>query len=269
MRATLQISGGPFAGRIIAVPDGQTLLIGRAVERAHFALPHDNLMSGVHFAVECAVEGCRVVDRGSTNGTQVNGTRISQAKLLCDGDEIRAGQTIFVVHIVGGDQPRLAPAVPKDSAVAPPRGDAHAPVTIGRWIFRKVPEGWQVQKGVGIQQEVKNAFASSIAATQELLGPGITLTRYVETQTKMLGEHLSDAKITAAPTPAILGAEETVALEVRYGANGAPAVYWHRVYTRSGAAVGVLMLMTLEKELSAIRPVYDSVLSGISFASEQ
>jgi pSer/pThr/pTyr-binding forkhead associated (FHA) protein len=269
MRATLEISGEPFAGRVIAVPDGQTLLIGRAVERAHFALPHDNLMSSVHFAVEWGAEGCCVVDRGSTNGTYVNGARISEAKLLCDGDEIRAGKTIFVAHVVHSDRPGLAAAVSQNSAVATPKSDAQAPLTIGRWIFRKVPEGWQVQKGVGIRQEAKNAFASSIVATRELLGPGITLARYVEAQTKMLGEHLREAKIAAAPPPAIPGAEEAAALELRYGANGAPAVYWHRVYARSGTAVGVLMLMTLEKEFSTIRPIYDSVLSGISFAPEQ
>ncbi len=40
----------------------------------------------------------------------------------------------------------------------------------------------------------------------------------------------------------------------------------HRVYTRNGSVIGVLTLTTMEKDLSSIRPVYDSVLTSIFFS---
>jgi len=46
------------------------------------------------------------------------------------------------------------------------------------------------------------------------------------------------------------------------------ANYYHRVYTRNGSVIGVLTLTTMEKDLSFIRPVYDSVLTSISVSSK-
>src|SRR5437773_4654459 len=99
----LEIRIGALAGRKIPIRSGESLLIGRAEGRAQFAIPHDNQMSGVHFAVECGPSGCRVVDKKSTNGTLLNGAKIQEA-MLATGDEIKSGQTIFVVRIVPDDQ---------------------------------------------------------------------------------------------------------------------------------------------------------------------
>jgi len=95
----LEIKSGPFAGKKISVITGQTVTFGRAEGRAEFALPHDTFMSGVHFAIECTAQGCRVQDRKSSNGTFLDGARISDA-MLANGDEIKGGQTIFTVKIV-------------------------------------------------------------------------------------------------------------------------------------------------------------------------
>src|SRR5580700_682323 len=99
MGVLLEISAGPFAGKKVGVATGQTVTFGRAAGRAQFALPHDTFMSGVHFAVECGSGGCRVQGRKSSNGTFLNGARISDA-MLANGDEIKSGQTIFAVKIV-------------------------------------------------------------------------------------------------------------------------------------------------------------------------
>jgi len=48
-------------------------------------------MSRLHFAVECGTQGCRVIDKKSTNGTHLNGVRI-QETMLATGDEIKSGQ---------------------------------------------------------------------------------------------------------------------------------------------------------------------------------
>ena len=99
MGVLLEIKAGPFAGKKVSVAGGQSVTFGRAAGRAEFALPHDTFMSGVHFAVECGPQGCRIQDRKSSNGTFLNGARIQDA-MLANGDEIKSGQTIFAVKVV-------------------------------------------------------------------------------------------------------------------------------------------------------------------------
>ncbi|HXL09296.1 MAG TPA: FHA domain-containing protein, partial [Candidatus Bathyarchaeia archaeon] len=117
MAVSLEVKSGPFAGQKIPVRTGHSVLIGRAPDRAQFAIPHDNHMSGIHFAVECGPNGCRVIDKGSTNGTHLNGAKIQEA-MLASGDEIKSGQTVFVVRIVPDDQ--LPAATSDPPAVAQP-----------------------------------------------------------------------------------------------------------------------------------------------------
>jgi hypothetical protein len=327
MGLILEIRGGPFAGRKVSIPTSQALLIGRAPDRAQFAIPHDNHMSGIHFAVECGPNGCRVLDKGSTNGTQLNGAKIKES-MLASGDEIKSGQTVFVVRIVPDDQfpeippgsqaasqppgaaarefsspvptpvrapiapvpartykmpdplspsplaqdqpaPRSSPATPRPPALTPlssVRPGQPPALAIGSWSFHKIPDGWQIQEGLGIQQDVKDAFPSNIGAMEERLGPGITLPQYVEAQTKMFREYLREPKIDAALPPTIPGSAETVALEVRYSTKEGQSIYYHRVYARNGSVIGVLTLTTMEKDLSSIRPVYNSVLTSLSFS---
>lgn len=99
MGLILEIRGGGEAGKLIPLLGGQSVTIGRAKGRAEVALPQDTFMSGVHFAVECGPRGCRVQDRKSSNGTFLNGAKIQDA-MLANGDEIKAGQTVFIVKIV-------------------------------------------------------------------------------------------------------------------------------------------------------------------------
>ncbi len=116
MGVVLELKEGPMAGKVIGLKTGESVTIGRAAGRAQFALPHDTFMSGVHFAVECGTSGCRVQDRKSSNGTFLNGARISEA-MLANGDEIKGGQTIFKVKIVA--DAKLASMLPAQD-VAPP-----------------------------------------------------------------------------------------------------------------------------------------------------
>jgi hypothetical protein len=123
MGVILEIKAGAMAGKRIAIATGQTVTFGRAAGRAQFALPHDTFMSGVHFAVECGPQGCRVQDRKSSNGTFLNGARIQDA-MLANGDEIKSGQTIFAVRIVA--DAKLASLLPSQE-VAPPHTPAPRP----------------------------------------------------------------------------------------------------------------------------------------------
>jgi pSer/pThr/pTyr-binding forkhead associated (FHA) protein len=319
MGVILEIKSGPLAGRSVGVLTGHTLLVGRAAGRAEFAVPDDKQMSGVHFVVECGASGCRVVDKGSTNGTFLNGARIREEMLLANCDEIKSGQTIFVVRIIPDnplpalhpgapaiaqstsavprklpsastplipssvapipnpalqDKPSKLPPAPSvrqpaSATASPPRPSQPPALTIGGWAFHKIPDGWKIQEGIGIQQAVKDAFPASIGAIEEPLGPGLTLQHYVDAHTKMFREYLPDPKINIAAPPVIRGSVETVALEIQYSPKEGPSIFFRRDYARCSSILGVLTLTTLEKDLPSIRPVYDSVLSAISFSHKQ
>lgn len=71
---------------------GDTVLIGRSAD-TQVTIP-DKSISRHHARITQSDEGFFVEDLGSTNGTFVNGRRISR-KLLKDGDEIRLRKTIF------------------------------------------------------------------------------------------------------------------------------------------------------------------------------
>jgi hypothetical protein len=100
MRVLIQISSGPSKGKKIVLGPGQGLKFGRT-EWADYAIPLDGQMSKIHFVLEATAAGCEVEDLKSSNGTWVNGQRIAKRTALNDGDEIRAGQTTFAVHIEG------------------------------------------------------------------------------------------------------------------------------------------------------------------------
>ena len=114
MGLVLEIKDGQSAGEQITLATGQSVVIGRAAGKAEFALPHDTFMSGAHFAVECGAQGCRVIDKKSSNGTFLNGARVQDA-MLANGDEIRGGQTIFSVKMVADD--KLATLVQPPAAI--------------------------------------------------------------------------------------------------------------------------------------------------------
>jgi pSer/pThr/pTyr-binding forkhead associated (FHA) protein len=343
----LEVKEGRLAGKQIAVLEGREVTVGRAPDRADFGVPHDNFMSSLHFAVECGRGGCRVKDRKSSNGTFLNGARVTEAA-LSDGDEIRSGGTVFAVRIVA-EVPEPAPAKPvaapppppppapnpvqapapeppvvvapaseppvvvapppapkapepvpepppppepvvAPAAVEPPAPPPPAPeqpavaeklaparpaapsapppgpalITIGGWSFSKVPKGWEGQGEFGIQRAEKDAFPSNVVAGEEMLGIA-TLQRFVEAQVSMLRKYLRDPQIEASLPPAIHGAEDTVALDIRYTTKDEQVICLRRIFARQAQRVGVLTLTTLEKDLEEIRPALDAILAGASF----
>jgi len=306
MAVILEVKAGPFAGKRIAVVGGQTVTVGRT-NRANFAIPHDTFMSGSHFAVEYGPKGCVLTDQKSSNGTFVNGARVTQV-LLKGGDEVKSGGTIFVVRIV--DEEPLIPPNPAPPAVkplpspgplplkptertapvdepqskprsaiagsspkpgpfpAPPAWPPRKPLlTIGGWTFSVLPEKWTAQGEFGIQRDASDAFPSSAVATEEPLSNGISLQEYVEAQLAMLRQYLREPQIDAALPPKIQGAEETVVVEVLYKTNDGEAVFYRRVYARVGRTVGVLTFTTLQKELAEVRPAFEAITIGAGFGS--
>jgi hypothetical protein len=66
--------------------------IGRGAENA-VRLDGDDFASTRHAMLEPRPDGLWVEDVGSTNGTFVNGARVTTARLLAPGDIVRVGQT--------------------------------------------------------------------------------------------------------------------------------------------------------------------------------
>jgi hypothetical protein len=89
---------------VVASPD---LEEGERVELAHEALTigrgplndlqldQDDFASGKHALVDPRRDGVWVEDLGSTNGTFVNGVRLSTSRRLTPGDVLRVGETDF------------------------------------------------------------------------------------------------------------------------------------------------------------------------------
>jgi hypothetical protein len=97
MELILEIVTGPSAGRRIVLEPGQTVRVGRAAG-TEFCVPFDRGVSILHFAVAWESGSYRLRDQGSTNGTFVNGERVTES-VLDDGDRITIGETTLVVRL--------------------------------------------------------------------------------------------------------------------------------------------------------------------------
>ena len=89
--ALLSFESGPFAGRIVALPN-QMVSIGRAPDND--VVVGDPATSGHHGRIEMRAGSFWISDLGSTNGTLVNGEPVIE-KQLSDGDTIAIGQNML------------------------------------------------------------------------------------------------------------------------------------------------------------------------------
>jgi hypothetical protein len=115
----LIVVDGPSAGLRYLSERAGAFLVGRST-RAQFVLPSgpgaDLRVSHLHCLIETDPPLGRVHDLGSTNGTLVNGERVTSAPLN-DGDEIRLGRTALRVEM----------DAPPDTEIAelPPHSEEH------------------------------------------------------------------------------------------------------------------------------------------------
>jgi pSer/pThr/pTyr-binding forkhead associated (FHA) protein len=70
------------------------LAIGRRPE-VDISMPDDTFMSGKHASLEIRPDGVWVIDHNSTNGTFVNGQRVTGDKSVRKGDRIQAGSIVL------------------------------------------------------------------------------------------------------------------------------------------------------------------------------
>jgi hypothetical protein len=72
--------------------DAHALTIGRAPNN-DVSLPTDEYASSRHARIEPRRDGVWISDIGSTNGTFVNGIRVTRERRLAPGDQVRIGET--------------------------------------------------------------------------------------------------------------------------------------------------------------------------------
>lgn len=77
---------------------GVPALAGRSSDMDIFL--DDTFVSSKHALFEVSASGLLVEDLHSTNGTQVNGSDISQPTMLSPGDRVEVGDTIFRVELL-------------------------------------------------------------------------------------------------------------------------------------------------------------------------
>jgi pSer/pThr/pTyr-binding forkhead associated (FHA) protein len=113
MGARLEVVAGKAAGTSIVVED--ELLIGRHAEGPG-RLAEDDEISRSHARIALDGSGfCAIEDLGSTNGTFVNGLRVSAPQTLTEGDTIEVGATTIVVRELPG--PVEEPTIRQPTAV--------------------------------------------------------------------------------------------------------------------------------------------------------
>jgi hypothetical protein len=89
--------------RLFAAGDrGESSTLGRRAE-TDLSIPWDSEISGLHAELHHLGGEWTIVDDGlSTNGTYLNGERISGRQRLRDGDRVRIGQTVLVYRAAQG-----------------------------------------------------------------------------------------------------------------------------------------------------------------------
>jgi hypothetical protein len=104
--AFLEYRDGDDVQRIIELrPELDRLSVGR-LAACEVALTWDTEVSRAHALLEQVGGAWTVEDRGSSNGTLVNASRINGPHVLRDGDVLRIGRTQLIFHAAGDDDLR-------------------------------------------------------------------------------------------------------------------------------------------------------------------
>ena len=169
MKVQFAVIEGPHKGSVFAFQESDIFVVGRSKD-AHFRLPmKDKYFSRNHFMVEVSPPQCCLMDMASTNGTFVNGKKVTRVELR-DGDTIRGGQTVIRVAIEADEPSREeSPAPP----LPPPKVRTDNPRAIaGYQIERELGRGgmgvvYLARKGAGPPVALKTILPA--AATSEVV----------------------------------------------------------------------------------------------------
>lgn len=90
---------GNFENEQVSLHIKDRITIGRVAGRADVVWTEDDLLSGVHCALECNENGVYITDLNSTNGTMLNGIPVTEARKVESGDTVAMGSYEWRVEI--------------------------------------------------------------------------------------------------------------------------------------------------------------------------
>jgi pSer/pThr/pTyr-binding forkhead associated (FHA) protein len=153
--AFLEFRDGDEVQRIVTLEPGRDRLSVGRLPGCELALTWDTEVSRAHALLEQAGGAWTVEDRGSSNGTLVNSTRINGPHVLRDGDVVRIGRTQLTFHAAGdADLRRTTPAIDR---VVPHPTDAQRRVLVE--LCRPALEGGG---GAASNREIAEALYVSV-----------------------------------------------------------------------------------------------------------
>jgi hypothetical protein len=91
----IDVLSGPHAGESRVVGAGHEIVVGRSPS-SDWQLPNESRLSRRHFQISAHPDHGRVIDLQSTNGTVLNGEKVTEIDLQ-DGDRIQCGNTVFAI----------------------------------------------------------------------------------------------------------------------------------------------------------------------------
>jgi FHA domain len=91
-KARFLVLAGPGLEHGSTVEVESSAVVGRA-PGSGVPIDGDEFASAEHAQIEAAADGVWIQDLGSTNGTFVNGSRVTSKRLLQPGDVVRIGET--------------------------------------------------------------------------------------------------------------------------------------------------------------------------------
>lgn len=111
-------------------PDSVSVSVGRRPS-SDLILDWDDQISRLHARFERAEDGWVLVDDGfSSNGTFVNGERVTGARALSDGDSLRFGITTATFRSPRSERPEIDRPAPHDAIGTPDARDMPASVVL-------------------------------------------------------------------------------------------------------------------------------------------
>jgi two-component system cell cycle response regulator len=93
-RGVLTLLGGLQTGRVLCLSSGPSVTIGRSETCSHRI--EEASVSGTHARIVAASGQYLLVDENSTNGTFVDGKRVTEPVVLHDGDRVQLGPLTFM-----------------------------------------------------------------------------------------------------------------------------------------------------------------------------
>jgi hypothetical protein len=185
MPYALQVVSGEGQGRTYSLPEDRALTIGR--DASNDIQLDDRKLSRIHCQIEVIASRCQITDLNSTNGTMVNGRRITAETWLNPTDEVEMGMTrLKVVEIA-----------PAEAALGEQRAPEGGPEAREEESELRCEECGQAISDVELQSGRARTVGDRVYCAQccaSFLEEGVTSTQTMETEGTGAAAHFQSGK---------------------------------------------------------------------------